>query len=348
MKRMSIMSDKPRFGLLYRMPSVSSTITLISCALILLCACTAGSNGFVELSEVNLEAVPDRKTMRITDVAIGHGGLVYICDRTSGHVYRVSTQANEVEVVRPTALGKGKSWRPRAIAVDKVGVLYVAEENKVWIFNIEGQVVEKFDTEIAIPTSIAAKHDGTTYVAGFNEGYVLYRYGVERSARLLLGHSDRDVRVIIGSPSGGMVRTWEGGVLFGASSPYELVALGNEGNVTKTRLRPELNLGTKIKFDRSANTAMVQISSSGTAHSIATNDSLIYYCYSPRESGLYTDISRVYVDVYDRHLKPISTDINIDGVILAADKDGNVYIAKKNQRGMDGLFRGKFKHRSFD
>ncbi len=330
----------------------SSSYVPIMWTMILLCGCwtngSASASEFLEVSEINLEAVPNRGSMRITDVAMGRGGTLYICDKVSGQVFRVSTRANNAAVIRPKALGKEQSWRPRAIAVDKEEMLYVAEEAKVWIFDIKGQVVDKFVTEIANPTSVAATHDGTTYVAGFNEGYVLYRYDVERSAKLLLGHSDRDVRVIIGSLSGGMVRAWEGGVIFGANTPYELVALGNEGNVTKTRLRPELNLGTRIEFDRSANTAMVQISSSGSALSIATNDSLVYYCYSQRESGLYTDISRVYVDVYDRQLKPISTDINIDGVIVAADKDGYVYFAKKNQRGMDGLYRGKFKYRSIE
>ncbi|MCE2441189.1 MAG: hypothetical protein J4F39_17420 [Candidatus Latescibacteria bacterium] len=329
---------------------VGSTHSLIAWILILLFGCTyrpVSAGEFVEVSEVNLESVPDRESMRITDVAMGRGGIVYICDKARGQVFRVSTQLNRAEVIRPKTRKNEQSWRPRAIAVDKEGMLYIAEETEVWIFDIEGRVVDKFDTEIANPTSIAVTVDGTTYVAGFNEGYVLYRYDSERSAKLLLGHSDQDVRVIIGSLSGGMVRTWESGVLFGANTPYELVALGNEGNVTKTQLRPELNLGTRVKFDKSANTAMVQISSSGSALSIATNDSLIYYCYSPRESGLFTDISRVYVDVYDRHLKPIGTDINIDGAILAADRDGYVYFAKKNQRGMDGLFRGKFKHGSF-
>ena len=326
-----------------------STYPLIVCTSILLIfACTYSSSNaseFEEVSEVNLEAVPDRTTLRIADVAIGRGGIVYICDRERKQVFRVFTQANEAEVIRPKAVEKEEFWGPCAIAVGKEGMMYVVGKNEVWIFDVSGRVVSRFDTEIANPTSIAATDDGTTYIAGYNQGYVLYRYNREGGAIRVLGRRDRDVRVMIGSPSGGMVRSWDRGIIFGAGEPYEIVALGNDGNVIKRQLRPELDLGPKIEFEQSATTMRYQISPSGIGLSIATNDSLIYYCFSLKDSGLYTEISRVYVDVYDRNLNPIARDINIDGVILSAHRDGYVYYTMKNDRGMDGLFRGKLKRR---
>ena len=327
---------------------VGSTHSLIAWILILLCASTCrpvSAREFVEVSEVNLEAVPDRKSMRITDVAMGRRGIVYICDRTRGHVYRVSTQTNEANVVRPTNLGKGKSWRPCAIAVDKEGMLYVGGENEVWIFDMTGRVIKNYNTEIDYPTSIAVMRNGTIYVAGENDGYILHQYDLNGHVIPVLGRSVKDLPVIIESVSGGMVRTWEGGVLFGADTPYEIVAIGKAGNVIKRQLRPEMDLAPKVAFDVSGGTATVQISPSGRGLSIATDDSLIYYCFSPNESGLYTDVTRVHMDVYDCHFKSIAKDINIDGVILAADKDGYFYFTKKNNREMDGLFRGKFKCR---
>ena len=330
------------------MPNGLLTFSVMSWTLILLCACTDGSIGFVEVSEVNLEAVPDRKTLRITDVAMGREGIVYICDRTRWRVFRVSTQANEAQIIRPTALENGNTWRPNAIAVDNEGMLHIAGENAVWTIDFAGREVKRFDTEIANPTSIAVLDDGTTYVAGFNKGYVLHRYNRMGGAIPIIARTFQVDLVTIDAASGGMVRTWEGGVLFGANTPYELVALGNDGNVIKRQVRPELNLAPRIEYDKSANTTMVHMYSSGSGLSIATNDSLIYYCFSPKESGLFTSISRVYVDVYDRHFKSIVKDITIDGVILAADKDGYVYFVKKNQKGMDGLFRGKFNHRSIE
>ena len=349
-KGISNMSDKPRFGLLYRMPSVSSTTTLISWASILLSACTFTSSGFVDVSEINLEAVPNRSAMRITDVAIGRGGVVYICDRTRSRVYRVSTNENKADVIRPNAIDNGNTWRPSAVAVGKEGMLYVAAENEVRIFDMAGRVVTRFKAEIAHPTSIAVMDDGTTYVAGFNNGYVLHRYNLDGEGGIIhvSDRASQDVRVNIAASWGGMVRTWERGVLFGTNMPFELVALGNDGNVIRRQLRPKLNLDLRLEFEESPNTAMVQIYSSGSGLSIATDDSLIYYCFSPKESGLFTDISRVYVDVYDRNFKSIAKDITIDGVILAADKDGYVYFTKKNHRGLDGLFRGKFKYRSIE
>lgn len=343
------MADTLGLRRLNRTPSGSSTFPVISWASILFCACSFSSSGFVEVSEINLEAVPSRSAMRITDVAMGREGIVYICDRTRSLVYRVSTNENKADVIRPNALDNGNTWRPSAVAVGKEGMLYVATENKVWIFNAEGRGVTRVGTRIAHPTSISVRDDGTMYVAGkAHDKYVLHWYGHEGEDRIIyaMGRPDHDARGDFSVFWGAMVRAWERGLLFGTDMPFELVALEEDGDVIKSRLRPALNLDPKIDYDESLNTATIQVFSLGKGLSIASNDSLIYYCFTPDETGLYTDISSVYVDVYNRNLESVAKDIKVVGVIVAADNDGYVYFAKKNRKGMDGLFRGKLKYRS--
>lgn len=144
------------------------------CASFLSCASDSSDSLFSDISQVNLDNIPNRSDLRISDIAFDSAGRIYICSR-KGQVFSISKHT--VKKIKPSVNEESTPWTPRAISIDQSDKLYVAGLNHVWIFDASGQSVGGFDTDISYPTSIVVASDGMVYLAGPKGEYVLHQYG---------------------------------------------------------------------------------------------------------------------------------------------------------------------------
>ena len=138
---------------------------------------------FFNISQVNLDNIPNRADLRISDIAFDSAGRVYVCSR-QGQVFFVFKRT--VKEIKPNVNEDSTPWMPRGISTDQSNKLYVAGINHVWIFNDSGESVGGFDTDISYPTSIAVASDGMVYIAGHNKGYVLHQYAENGTGKPIL------------------------------------------------------------------------------------------------------------------------------------------------------------------
>ncbi len=300
-------------------------------------ACVSEQGIFTNVSEVNLDNIPQRSEFRIDDVAIHSKERFYICDKRN-RVYCVLTQTSEVQEIKPTVIEEGKVWVPLAIATDDEK-LYVAGYYSVSIFDLSGNLIYEFDTEIMIPTSIEVTKNGAIYIAGDREGQVLHRYDGNRVRKPLLKGFTHEDHSIVASFAGGMVHKWKEGIVFGAKTPYELVMVDGEGDITEQLLRPELDFEPKFEIERDEEGGTTFYNNQvGKGLSVVATNAFVFYTYSLHRSK--------YVDIYEHPLKPIAKDFPTDAVILGADEEGYLYF-KRKEEGRERLFRGKFKKSKF-
>ena len=122
-------------------------------------ACVSEQGVFTNVSEVNLDNISQRSELRIDDVAIHSKERIYICEKEK-RVYSVLTQTSEVKEIKPTVIKEGKIWVPMVITTDDEK-LYVAGYYLLSIFDLSGNLIHEFNTEIMIPTSIEVTKNGT-------------------------------------------------------------------------------------------------------------------------------------------------------------------------------------------
>lgn len=144
------------------------------CVSFLSCASDSSDSLFSDISQVNLDNIPNRSDLRISDITFDSAGRIYICSR-KGQVFSVSRRT--VKEVKPSVIEESTPWMPRAISTDQSDKLYVAGLNHVWIFDASREFLGGFDTDIAHPTSIAVASDGMVYISGSKGEYVLHQYG---------------------------------------------------------------------------------------------------------------------------------------------------------------------------
>ena len=304
-------------------------------------ACVGEQGIFTNVAEVNLDNIPQSSELRIDDVAIHSKERLYICERQKS-VYSVLTQTSEVKEIKPTVIKEGKIWVPMAIATDDEK-LYVAGYYSVSIFDLSGNLIREFDTEIRIPTSIEVTKNGTIYIAGDKEGQVLHKYDGNRVEKPLLKGFTHEDRMVVYNFAGGMVHKWKEGIVFGAKTPYELVMVDGSGNITERVTRPELDFEPKFKIERDEERRSVSFHNNqiGKGRSVVATNALVFYGYS-----LLLPKSAKYIDIYEHPLTPIAKDIQIDAIILGADEEGYLYF-KRKEEGRERLFRGKFNDSKF-
>ena len=74
-------------------------------------ACVSEQGVFTNVSEVNIDNIPQRSELRIDDVAIHSKERLYICEEQK-KVYSVLTQTSEVKEIKPTVIEEEKYGCP--------------------------------------------------------------------------------------------------------------------------------------------------------------------------------------------------------------------------------------------
>ena len=300
-------------------------------------SCNADPSGdlFSDVSQINLDNIPNRSDLRISDIAFDSAGRIYVCSR-KGQVFFISK--NTVKEIKPSVTEESTPWMPRAISTDQSDKLYVAGLNHIWIFDASGGSVGGFDMDISHPTSIAIAGDNMVYIAGHKEGYVLHEYKKNGEGRLLLEGYTHKVLEVARSFSGGIVRAWKRGIVFGAHRPYHLVAYQNKQVVTRQQ-RSELDFEPKFDYQKLDEMHIIKKYPSNEGIGIAVTDEWVFYCYSLLGG------SEIYLDIYDHNLNLVEIDVGIDGTLMGADKEGYLYLKRKVD-GREELFRAKFNPQS--
>ena len=144
------------------------------CASFLSCASDPSDGLFSDISQINLDNIPNRSDLSISDIAFDSAGRIYICSK-KGQIFSISKQT--VKEINPSITEESTPWTPRAISTDQSDKLYVAGRNHVWIFDASGKSLGGFETNISYPTSIAVASDNMIYIAGPKGEYVLHQYG---------------------------------------------------------------------------------------------------------------------------------------------------------------------------
>lgn len=282
-----------------------------------------------DVSKVNLNNIPNRSDLEILDIAFSSADGMYV--HSGEQVFSVSKRT--VKEIKPSFIEDSTPWIPRAISTDKSDKLYVAGRNHVWIFDASGESLGGFETNISYPTSIAVVGDGTVYIAGPKGKYVLHYYkknGAELS--VLEGYTHKELAVAR-SFSGGVVRSLKNGVVFGAKTPYDLIAY-QDGQVVTRHQRPELDFEPKFDYQNLGKTYILKKYPTGKGIGATVTDEFVFYCYS-------LPGSETYIDVYDHNLNPVEIDVGIDGTLIGSDKEGYLYLKRKVD-GREELFRAKF------
>ncbi len=325
------------------------------CAAFLSCSSDPYESGdlFFNVSQTDLDNIPNRSVLRISDIAFDSAGRMYVCSR-KGQVFSISKQI--AKEIKPSVSEENTPWMPRAISTDQSNKLYVAGLNYVWIFDTSGESVGGFDTDISHPTSIAIAGDDIVYIAGHNKGYVLHQYENNGKGKPLLEElkkgSQRKIGTgtfviqidpnkkpknqqlqIVNTSSGGMVRTWENGVFFADKTSYHLITYQN-GQVVTRRQRPELDFEPRSNTKISGNNVQIKVQDTGKGIGVIVTDKFVFYCYS-------LPGSEIFLDIYDHNLNLVEIDVGIDGTLIGADKEGYLYLKRKVD-GREELFRAKF------
>ena len=320
------------------------------CAAFLSCSSNSYESGglFSNISQIDLDNIPNRSDLIISDIAFDSAGQIYVCSR-KGQVFSISKQT--VKEIKPSVTVDSNTWMPRAISTDQSDKLYVAGRNHVWIFNASSESVGGFDTDILFPTSIAIAGDGMVYIAGHNKGYVLHQYGKDGKGKSLLEEVKKGSLKKIGTgqfvittapgkepqivntSSAGMVRAWKNGVVFADKTSYHLIAY-QDGQVVTKQQRPELDFEPKSTTNISGNNMEIRVHDTGKGIGVTVTDGFVFYCYS-------LPGSETYIDVYDHNLNLIEIDIGIDGTLMGAYEEGYLYL-KRRVDGREDLFRAKF------
>ena len=157
--------------------SVNSILFLLlygACASFISCASNSSDSLFSDISQVNLDNIPNRADLRILDIAFDSAGRIYICNR-KGQVFSISKRT--VKEIKPSVIEESTPWIPRAISIDQNYKLYVAGPYYVWLFDTSGESLGGFETNISNPISISVAGDGMVYIAGPKGGYLLHQYG---------------------------------------------------------------------------------------------------------------------------------------------------------------------------
>ena len=144
------------------------------CTSFLSCTSDPSDGLFSDISQVNLDNIPNRADLRILDIAFDSAGRIYICSR-KGQVFSVSKHT--VKEIKPSVIEESTPWIPRAISIDQSYKLYVAGPYYVWLFDTSGESLGGFETNISNPISISVAGDGMVYIAGPKGGYLLHQYG---------------------------------------------------------------------------------------------------------------------------------------------------------------------------
>lgn len=83
---------------------------------------------------------------------------------------------------------------------------------------------------------------------------------------------------------------------------------------------------------------LIKISDTGKGIGVTVTDTFVFYCYSLPGSD-------IYIDIYDHNLNLVEIDVEIDGTLIGADKEGYLYLKRKVD-GREELFRAKFNPKS--
>lgn len=303
---------------------------------------------FLNVSQTDLDNIPNRSDLRISDIVFDLAGRMYVCSK-QGQVFSISK--NTVKEIKPSGAEENTPWMPRAISTDQSDKLYVAGRNQVWIFNVSGESVGGFETDISYPTSIAVADDNVVYIAGHKGGYILHQYGengerkpvleeLKKGAQGKIGTGQFVITTtpgkepqIVNTSSAGMVRAWKNGVVFADKTSYHLIAYQN-GDVVTRRQRPELNFEPRSNTNILGNNVQIQVQDTGKGIGVTVTDDFVFYCYSLPGSD-------IYIDIYDHNLNLVEIDVGIEGTLIGADKEGYLYLKRKVD-GREELFRAKF------
>ena len=303
---------------------------------------------FLDVSQTDLDNIPNRSDLRISAIAFDLAGRMYVCSKQR-QIFSISK--NTVKEIKPSGAEENTLWMPRAISTDQSDKLYVAGPNQVWIFDASGESVGGFETDILFPTSIVVVGDNMVYIAGHKGGYILHQYGENGERKPVIEEfkkgSEKKISPgqfvittapgkepqIVNTSSAGMVRAWKNGVVFAARTSYHLIAYQNGEVVTKQQ-RPELDFEPRSNTNISGNNVHIQVQDTGKGIGITVTDEFVFYCYSLPGSD-------IYIDIYDLNLNFVEIDVGIDGTLLGADKEGYLYLKRKVD-GREELFRAKF------
>ena len=334
---------------------------LLCCAFAAFLSCASDPNEsdglFSDVYQVNLDNIPNRSDLRISDIAFDLAGRIYVCSR-KGQVFSISK--NIVKEIKPNVTEENTPWMPRAVSTDHSDKLYIAGLNHVWIFDASGESLGGFETDIPHPTSIAIADDGMVYIAGHNKGYVLHQYAkngigkpvleeLTKGSQRKIGTGQFVIQIdptkepqnqklqIVNTSSAGMVRAWKNGVVFADKTSYHLIAY-QDGQVVTKRQRPELDFEPRSNTNISGNNVQIQVQDTGKGIGVTVTDEFVFYCYSLPKS-------EIYIDIYDHNLNPVEIDVGIDGTLIGSDKEGYLYLKRKVD-GREELFRAKFNPQS--
>ena len=308
---------------------------------------------FLNISQIDLDNIPNRAELRISDIACDSAGRIYVCSK-QGQVFFISK--NTVKEIKPSVTEENTPWMPRAVSTDHSDKLYIAGLNHVWIFDASGESLGGFETDIPHPTSIAIADDGMVYIAGHNKGYVLHQYAkngtgkpvleeLTKGSQRKIGTGQFAIQIdptkepqnqkfqIVNTSSGGVVRAWKNGVVFADKTSYHLIAY-QESQVVTRQQRPELDFEPRSNTNILGNNVQIQVQDTGKGIGVTVTDEFVFYCYSLPGSD-------IYLDIYDHNLNLVEIDVGIDGTLMGADKEGYLYLKRKVD-GREELFRAKF------
>lgn len=115
-----------------------------------------------------------------------HGGYIYVADSTGSQVIKFTTSGEYVTTIGSMGTNLGEFARPKGIAVDKTGNLYVVDAafENVQIFTEEGKLLLFFGEpgperkNINLPTTVVVDYDNVEYfrqyaAPKFNIEYVI-------------------------------------------------------------------------------------------------------------------------------------------------------------------------------
>lgn len=119
-------------------------------------------------------------------------GNLYVADRGINQLFVYNSAGKYLRTVMPKGV---KSWGPLGVAVDKDGIIYVADANaspqRIWAFEADGTVVRTYGEKdfLSYPNGLAVLDDGTVFVADSNKVRVLV-YNADGTLRGMLAKGE--------------------------------------------------------------------------------------------------------------------------------------------------------------
>ncbi len=174
---------------------------------------------------------------RVTDIAVAKNGRIFVAEQSQHMVIVFDADGEFVASFGQHGEGPGDFTMPTAIAFDKQGMLYVAEQSRVSIFDQANAFVRSFPYGLPyIVGGLAVASDGSVYVVYFDTSLhlMIHKYNAEGKQVASFGDSyaagkNEDVRIEQTYASGDIGIDASGSIWFAQRTPYSIQKFSNTG-----------------------------------------------------------------------------------------------------------------------